>query len=208
MPAVRYVKDPFAQITVDDPDLAWIGRPAVSHVLAEMVASGELTRRHRILDIGCGRGTDLLTLASWGFRKLHGLDYNRAELRVAKVRERRLLKRRVVDWKAGTLAALAEYPAKRFDLVYDVFLLSNLKQEHFARYFDEIARVLKPGGRLVVHFKVGRGEPIESEMAKPPRALFKSVRRYRTGMAEGEHGRAPPQLVRVYVLQRSSTPPR
>lgn len=202
VPAVKYVRDPFTDVVVDDPDLAWLGRPAVSHVVAEMVASGELTKRHRVLDIGCGRGTDLLALAAWGFRKLHGLDYNKAELRVAKARERRLLDRRAIEWKAGTLAALREYPPARFDLVLDVFLLSNLRRKHFARYFREVARVLKPGGKLLVHFKVGRGEPDGPQMPSPPRALFEKVRRYRTGMAEGEKGLAPPQLVMVYVLER------
>lgn len=202
MPAVRYVKDPFADVVVDDPALAWIGRPSVSHELAHLVAEGSLARTHRILEVGCGRGLDLVTLASWGFRKLHGLDYNRAELRVAKARERRALGKRVVQWEAGTLAALERYPEARFDLVYDVFLLSNLRRPHFARYFREIARVLKPGGRLLVHFKVGRGAPVGSELPRPPRSLFARVRRHRTGMPEGEDGRAPPQLALVYLMER------
>lgn len=202
MAHVKYVRDPFSEAVVDDPSLAWIGRPAVSHVLAELVASGELTRRHRILDIGCGRGEDLVALATWGFRKLHGLDYNRAELRAARAKERRALKRSVIEWRAGTLAALSHHPAKRFDLVLDVFLLSNLRGKDHARYFEEIARVLKPGARLLIHFKTGGTGAPGRGMPRPPRALFETRRRYRTGMAEGDDGRGEPQLVVVYDLRR------
>lgn len=139
---------------IDDP-LGYTGRPGLSPAVAALVAAGLIEEEHRVLDVGCGRGQDLVALARLGCRHLTGLDYNRAALRTAKSREREALGGLgLIEWRWGSLEALLDLPPQSFDWVLDTFLLNNLDAGATGEYLRRLARVLRKDGRLLLQTRV------------------------------------------------------
>ena len=98
----------------------------------------------RVLDVGCGDGVLSVTLAQAG-ADVTGLDYDPLMLAAAR--------RRAND--AGQKVALVEGDAQSlpfadsaFDIVVAVTILCFVAEP--VRTFHEMARVLRPGGRLVI----------------------------------------------------------
>jgi len=101
----------------------------------------------RALDLGCGTGTNLLTLAEQGWA-VTGVDL--ALLSVLKAR--RKLRR------AGYSARIfqgdvthALLPGQQFDLILDMGCFHNLSPEGRGRYQANLARWLAPGGTYLVY---------------------------------------------------------
>lgn len=140
---------------------AYVGRPGLSPVLAGLVAAGVLAPRMRVLDLGCGRGTDLLALRELGFERLEGVDYNAASLRAARAAERRRLGDSRIVWRHGSLALLKDLDAAAYDVVYETFLLNNLDPDGDVELLRRIARVLRPGGRFLSQRKTWPREAAE-----------------------------------------------
>jgi ubiquinone/menaquinone biosynthesis C-methylase UbiE len=98
----------------------------------------------RILDAGCGTGNFSLTLADWG-ADMVGVDRSSAML--SRARGKRWEGPGKVEWVRGDLAQLP-FPAHSFDGVISLVALDFIiAREAVIR---ELARVLKPGGFLVV----------------------------------------------------------
>lgn len=100
-----------------------------------------------VLDIGCGAGTNTLFLARVGFRVL-GFDSSPAAIkRLAS----HIPDRRYQFWPRVIVADATKpwpYRAATMDAALDVRALENLdaKEAHFA--YEQLARVLKPGGQF------------------------------------------------------------
>ncbi|MBI2216452.1 MAG: methyltransferase domain-containing protein [Candidatus Rokubacteria bacterium] len=102
----------------------------------------ELPAAARVLDVGCGAGTYVRLLAGRGHRAL-GLDYSLPSLRRALDADG--------DARGRYLAADAytlPFPGGTFDLVVSIGVLQALATPD--RALAELARVVKPGGVLVV----------------------------------------------------------
>jgi ubiquinone biosynthesis O-methyltransferase len=101
-------------------------------------------RGRRVLDVGCGDGELALELAMRG-AIVTGIDASAAMIEAAKDRARRH------NADITFQVALAEhlpFPAEQFDLVTAITILCFV--DNAAPVFREIARVLRPGGRLVI----------------------------------------------------------
>jgi ubiquinone/menaquinone biosynthesis C-methylase UbiE len=108
----------------------------------------------RVLDIACGRGEVVLQSALRGADVL-GIDYSAAALSVARAslngaaaRGRLALAR--MD---ATRLALAD---ESFDVALMLDFVEHVHQPDLEAAFREVRRVLKPGGRLVIHTSPNR----------------------------------------------------
>ena len=101
-------------------------------------------RYARVLDLGCGHGAGLLTwLEAHPDSECHGVDLSAPCLKYAYARAA----------EAGRQVFLSQqdiehldYPDDQFDLVFFVFLLHEIPPDNMAPIFNEVRRILKPGG--------------------------------------------------------------
>jgi SAM-dependent methyltransferase len=96
-------------------------------------------KNSKILDVGCGTGRHLALFD--GSNELHGLDLSESMLAEAAV------KNPSAKFCSGSADSLP-YPDGTFDVVMSSRVLQHLKDQKKA--VSEMARVLKPGGRLVL----------------------------------------------------------
>lgn len=198
--SAKYPPDPFRRRKSDDATNSYVGRPSISETVATLIVKRKIRKTDRILDVGCGRGKDLITLATWKFRDLHGLDFNQADIDIAKAEELRHLEKRQIDWKVGTLGHLRDYDAGEMDVVLDTLTLCNIRPKHHARYFRAIARIMRPGGLLVIQYRNA------APWTECP-SRFELIDRWKIGFAEGEDGLLDRiGAAEVILLRRTVTP--
>jgi ubiquinone/menaquinone biosynthesis C-methylase UbiE len=122
-------------------------------VTATLVALGDLRPGDLALDVGCGDGTESISLARLGIPTV-GIDSGS----VAKARER-AEKAGVAPMttflRASALSLSRTFEPATFDAVIDVLLYNNLALREESRYVEEVARVLRPGGLYVGQWRVG-----------------------------------------------------
>lgn len=116
------------------------GRRKIDEVLAAVLA--ELPRGSEVLDVGCGTGDQLRRCREAGMR-VTGVE-PAARLRQAALAANPEVE--VVDALAGELP----FPDRRFDLVISIEVLRYLEPDDLGRAYDELARVVRPGGRVVL----------------------------------------------------------
>jgi ubiquinone/menaquinone biosynthesis C-methylase UbiE len=119
------------------------------------VFAGRDQRRLRLLDIGCGTGRFLdFVKQTWPRLPAVGLDLSEPYVREAK----RHLKR----WSRISLVVAngesIPLPDASQDAVTSIFMFHELPPKVRRRVLREIARVLKPGGRLVLVDSLQRGD--------------------------------------------------
>ena len=126
-----------------------------------------LPGRARILEFGCGAGTYVRYLAGLGHWVV-GVDYSMPTLERALAAD----PGRKGHYVAGDGYGLP-FAAGRFDLVTCIGVLQAVSQPE--RLLDEVARVLPPGGIVVVEALNGLGLPaiggrlLELVLGRPPR---------------------------------------
>ncbi|WP_156727712.1 methyltransferase domain-containing protein [Streptomyces apocyni] len=105
----------------------------------------------KVLDMGCGTGRFTVPMAEAGVQ-VTGLDISRAMLDVteAKLSARGLSG----DLYEGDMAHLP-FEDNSFDVVTSMLALMHIPLEDREAVFAEVARVLRPGGRLVIGVKNG-----------------------------------------------------
>jgi ubiquinone/menaquinone biosynthesis C-methylase UbiE len=110
---------------------------------------GKVRRGQRVLDMGCGTGRFTVPMAALG-AEVTGLDLSRAMLDVAgaKLAERNL----TASLHEGDMAHLP-FEDGSFDVVTSMLALMHIPVEDREAVFGEVARVLRPGGRMLLGVK-------------------------------------------------------
>jgi ubiquinone/menaquinone biosynthesis C-methylase UbiE len=119
------------------------------------VFAGRDQRRLRLLDVGCGTGrfVDFVKQA-WPRLPILGVDMSEAYVREAKHHLRRWARIDLIVANGESLPV----PDGSQDAVASVFVLHELPPKVRRTVFGEFARVLKPGGRLVLVDSLQRGD--------------------------------------------------
>ena len=104
-----------------------------------LIALAQVQPGERALDLACGTGDIAFAAAAKGARVV-GLDLTHRMLQLA------AQKSRAAEFVTGDMTSLP-FPSQAFDLVTTGYGLRNVPDLNLA--IDEIARVLRPGGRLL-----------------------------------------------------------
>jgi len=111
------------------------------------LAAAQVPRRNaRVLDVGCGGGTDAIFMAQCGF-KVTGVDISAVALRIAEKRAEEALVE--VDWRRGNVLELP-IDDESIDFVTDRGLFHLIEDHDRPRYAAELFRVLKNRGRALI----------------------------------------------------------
>jgi ubiquinone/menaquinone biosynthesis C-methylase UbiE len=128
----------------------WETRIGPHHLWALDLALAEVSPPRRVLDLGTGTGVVALALADrYPAADILGIDLSPGMIDEARRKVPSELAGRV-GFELGDASALGS-PDATFDLV----VLSNM-----IPFFDELARVVAPGGTLVLSFSKGADTPI------------------------------------------------
>ena len=156
----------------------------LSRRLRDAFALADVQPGMRVLDVGCGRGEILRHCMRLGV-EAHGMDYAVAAAQmsrdvVAAEIERAATEGERLASRPGVLQADAKtlpFPNHYFDraLMFDV--VEHLFPWELRQAYLEIARVLKPGGRLIIHTAPNRWYDAYA---------YPWVRRIRTLMGQGD----------------------
>jgi len=124
------------------------------------IFAGRDQRRMRLLDVGCGTGRFLdIVKQVWPRLPVVGLDMSEAYVREAKRYLRRWAR---IDLVVGNGEKIP-MPDDSQDAVTSIFLFHELPPKVRRTVFDEFARVLKPGGRLILVDSLQRGDEPDYE---------------------------------------------
>lgn len=118
-----------------------------------------------VLDVGCGTGsmTQLIGRHVGATGKIYGIDPGPKQIARAQARANR--SGLSITYQVGVIEHLP-YPDQSFDAVLSTFMMHVLPDELKQQGLAEIARVLKPGGRVIIaDFK--RPEPSAQPSEKP-----------------------------------------
>lgn len=111
----------------------------------------DISRKTKILDVGCGRGDLTLYLAK-NAKSVIGIDYSRQGISIAneikKTFSNTIQKR--IQFRVMDIKKLL-FDDNEFDLVILVDVLEHLYKEEVETAMDEISRVLKKDGVLFIH---------------------------------------------------------
>lgn len=115
----------------------------------KIIEQASLQPGETVLDIGCGTGTlALAACAKVGpTGRVTGIDPGPKQINRARSKARRA--GYSINFQVGVIEQLA-FPDRSFDVVINTFVMHMLPEELKRQGLAEIARVLKPGGRLLI----------------------------------------------------------
>ncbi len=102
-----------------------------------------------VLDVGCGTGTLAMEVARRVGRAGHVAGVDPSPQQIARARSKAARRNAPIDFQIGVIEQLA-FPDQTFDVVLSTLMMHHLPTNLKRQGLAEIARVLKPGGRLVI----------------------------------------------------------
>ena len=100
----------------------------------------------RVLDIGCGAGNWCQAAAQYGAKTVDGFDIQEEMVELAKQATSHL---DMVHIQVGDAADMP-YDDASFDVALSFFVTCNLPPKAFTKHFQELYRVLSPGGKAIL----------------------------------------------------------
>ncbi|HLO18132.1 MAG TPA: class I SAM-dependent methyltransferase, partial [Anaerolineales bacterium] len=102
-----------------------------------------------VLDVGCGTGTLALEVARRVGARGRVIGIDPGENQIARARSKAKRRNFPAEFQAGVIEHL-DFPDQTFDVVLSTIMMHHLSDTLKRQGLAEIARVLKPGGRLVI----------------------------------------------------------
>ncbi len=133
--------------------MLWLGNLVLQgkwQALRRMTADvAQLHAGETVLDVGCGTGTLALIAKQrvGATGRVSGIDPSVPM--IARARSKAARCGLAIDFQPGVIEQLA-FPDEAFDVVLSTFMMHQLPDDLKRQGLVEIARVLKPGGRLLV----------------------------------------------------------
>ena len=121
-------------------------RAAQQRLDDQMIQLGQLDDRQSVLDVGCGLGGLIERINSnWSVMNLTGLNVDPEQLEIChRIRPQH---GNSLHWQEGDACALP-FDDASFDRIFCVEAMFHFSSRR--RFFSEVWRVLKPGGRVVI----------------------------------------------------------
>jgi len=141
----------------------WLFDPILFHgklrqLRLRTVALARIQPGEKVLDVGCGTGT--LAIEAQGrvgaMGRVVGIDPGAQQ--IARARSKAARQKLPIDFQTGVIEHLA-FADQEFDVVLSTIMMHHLPDVIKRQGLMEIARVLKPGGRLVIADFKGPKEP-------------------------------------------------
>jgi len=150
----------------------------------------------RILEVGFGTGVTFLNLYE-KYKEIYGLDLSASVEDVAAVFWKRQIETHLQN---GSVLSMP-YPDDFFDTVLLISILEHLKPSEQIQAFQEVRRVLKPGGQAIY------GVPIERRfMVAMFWLLGFNIREHHFSTEKDVYNAAKSVLNKVRVIQMQSVP--
>ena len=108
------------------------------------IQSGE-----KVLDVGCGTGTLAIEVMPRVGAKGRVFGIDPGEQQIARARSKAARRSLSIEFQVGVIEHL-DFPDQTFDVVLSTIMMHHLSDALKRQGLAEIARVLKPGGRLVI----------------------------------------------------------
>jgi SAM-dependent methyltransferase len=163
----------------------------------ELLAFLEGRTPGRAIDLGCGTGTNVITLARHGWEVL-GVDFAPNAIRVARRKIRGAgLRAEVV---VGDVTKLAGISAP-FEFALDLGCFHGLSSLEQVSYLDRLQAILAPGGHWMLYARL-RSSPDAGSYGLPPADLERIQARFRLLSRQDGFNRSPKQPAVYLLLQK------
>ncbi len=118
-----------------------------------------------VLDFGCGCGRVIRYWKDWKGTRIHGVDYN---LRLVKWCQRNLP---FASFAVNRSEPPLPFATGELDFVYALSVFTHLSESAQVAWMGEMARVIRPGGHLLL---TTHGESYLDQLSEKERAAFRS----------------------------------
>jgi ubiquinone/menaquinone biosynthesis C-methylase UbiE len=122
--------------------------------------AGRVVRGQRVLDLGCGTGALTLRAARRG-ASVKGIDPDAGMLEVARLRVREAGLTGTIDLAEMGAAELDGEEAESYDAVMSGLCLSELSEDELTYTLDQVKRILRPGGLLIIADEIRPGSAVK-----------------------------------------------
>jgi len=153
----------------------------------ELMAFIESHQPGRALDLGCGTGTNSITLAHNGWQ-VSGVDFVGRAIRQARRKARQAGVR--VDFHVEDVTRL-EGVSGAFDLILDIGCFHSLPEAGRRDYVKNLYRLLAPTGTYLLYAWIKESEIDDNSLGEPDLALLGEHLRLEQRQDGSERGRRP-----------------
>jgi ubiquinone/menaquinone biosynthesis C-methylase UbiE len=124
-------------------------RGQLHHMRQRAVELARVESGARVLDVGCGTGTLALEAARLVGHAGHVVGIDPSARQIARARTKAARGHLAIEFQTGVIEQLP-FPDQTFDVVFATLMMHHLPASLKRQGLAEVARVLKPGGCLVI----------------------------------------------------------